>query len=72
MINPSVETLYLASLRDEEKVQTTNIIMVVKTIVVRNLFSFEYDGSNPSLPTKKFIEVSRFSEVAISKILKYF
>ena len=26
--------------------------MVVKTIVVRNLFSFEYDGSNPSLPTK--------------------
>ena len=27
--------------------------MVVKTIVVRNLFSFEYDGSNPSLPTIK-------------------
>ena len=27
--------------------------MVVKTIVVRNLFSFEYDGSNPSLPTNK-------------------
>ena len=27
--------------------------MVVKTIVVRNLFSFEYDGSNPSLPTKR-------------------
>ena len=26
--------------------------MVVKTIVVRNLFSFEYEGSNPSLPTK--------------------
>ena len=25
--------------------------MVVKTIVVRNLFSFEYEGSNPSLPT---------------------
>ena len=25
--------------------------MVVKTIVVRNLFSYEYDGSNPSLPT---------------------
>ena len=27
--------------------------MVVKTIVVRNLFSYEYDGSNPSLPTIK-------------------
>jgi len=26
--------------------------MVVKTIVVRNLFSYEYDGSNPSLSTK--------------------
>jgi len=25
--------------------------MVVKTIVVRNLFSIEYDGSNPSLST---------------------
>ena len=38
--------------KDKEKVQTTNIIkMVVKTIVVRNLFSFEYEGSNPSLPT---------------------
>ena len=51
----SVETLYLISLiKDKEKVQTTNIIliMVVKTIVVRNLFSFEYEGSNPSLPTK--------------------
>ncbi len=50
----SVETLYLiSSLEDKEKVQTTNIIliMVAKAIVVRNLFSFEYDGSNPSLPT---------------------
>ena len=28
--------------------------MVVKTIVVRNLFSFEYEGSNPSLPTIKY------------------
>ena len=27
--------------------------MVVKTIVVRNLFSYEYDGSNPSLSTRK-------------------
>ena len=26
--------------------------MVVKTIVVRNLFSCEFDGSNPSLPTR--------------------
>lgn len=26
--------------------------MVTKVIVVRNLFSYEYDGSNPSLPTK--------------------
>ena len=26
--------------------------MVAKAIVVRNLFSYEYDGSNPSLPTK--------------------
>ena len=51
---PSVETLYLiSSLEDKEKVQTTNMYMVVKTIVVRNLFSFEYDGSNPSLPTNK-------------------
>ena len=25
----------------------------MKTIVVRNLFSYEYDGSNPSLPTIK-------------------
>ena len=30
--------------------------MVVKTIVVRNLFSYEYDGSNPSLPTIKYKE----------------
>ena len=30
--------------------------MVVKTIVVRNLFSFEYEGSNPSLPTIKYKE----------------
>ena len=30
--------------------------MVVKTIVVRNLFSFEYEGSNPSLPTTKYKE----------------
>ena len=52
---PSVETLYLiSSLEDKEKVQTTNIkFMVAKAIVVRNLFSFEYEGSNPSLPTKK-------------------
>ena len=28
--------------------------MVVKTIVVSNLFSFEYEGSNPSLPTIKY------------------
>ena len=26
----------------------------MKTIVVRNLFSFEYEGSNPSLPTIKY------------------
>ena len=26
-------------------------VRVVKTIVVRNLFSYEYDGSNPSLST---------------------
>ena len=30
--------------------------MVVKTIVVRNLFSFEYEGSNPSLPTIEYKE----------------
>ena len=55
----SVETLYLiSSLEDKEKVQTTNIIliMVAKAIVVRNLFSFEYEGSNPSLPTTKYKE----------------
>ena len=51
----SVETLYLASYIDEEKVQTTNTNVVMKIIVVRNLFSFEYDGSNPSLPTIKTI-----------------
>ena len=37
----------------KSRLQTLKI-MVVKTIVVRNLFSFEYEGSNPSLPTIKY------------------
>ena len=49
----SVETLYLASekMKRKSRLQTQNVVM--KIIVVRNLFSFEYDGSNPSLPTIK-------------------
>ena len=71
---PSVETLYLiSSLEDKEKVQTTNIkFMVAKAIVVRNLFSFEYEGSNPSLPTKiqgnlYFIFTRRANECFINR-----
>ena len=48
----SVETLYQVSfIKIKRKSRLQTILLVVKTIVVRNLFSYEYDGSNPSLPT---------------------
>lgn len=46
--------------------------MVVKTIVVRNLFSYEYDGSNPSLPTKNklkdlFLNTQQYEQIFYQK-----
>jgi len=39
----------------KRKSRLQTLIVVMKIIVVRNLFSFEYDGSNPSLPTIKSV-----------------
>ena len=41
-------------IRQRESPDYKQINLVVKTIVVRNLFSFEYEGSNPSLPTNLY------------------